>query len=66
MWDPDNNYDRHDAFGMLMLLRQDYRIKYGVGRNREKDEQISKDYLGNDEFFEKNYRIKNRKTNLLA
>ena len=55
-WDSDRNFDRHDALVMLMLLREDkLRLagEEGVGKHTYEDD---KDYLGNDDFFTKNFR----------
>lgn len=49
------NFDRVRALGMVMIYREEQMIKYRGDMNRSgKDE--NKGYLGNDEFFEKNYR----------
>lgn len=56
MHNEDGNFDRHDALVQLMLLREDrlrilgdssFEERYGGGS--------LKDYIGNDEFFTKNY-----------
>ncbi len=55
-WNADGNFDRHDALGMLMLLREDKLRLFGG--NDPKDsilDTTSKDYLGNDSFFKTNY-----------
>ena len=56
MWNSDGNYDRHDAFAMLMLLREDKLRLLGVTSPRDAADNRDKNYLGNDEFFEKNYK----------
>ena len=56
MWNIDGNFDRHDALAMLMLLREDKLRLLGVTSPREAADNRDKNYLGNDEFFEKNYR----------
>lgn len=56
LWNPDGNFDRHAALGMLMLLREDKLRKLGT---REKDsvvQQADMDYLGNDDYFTRNYK----------
>lgn len=55
MWNPDGNFDRHDALVMLMLLREDKLRLNGDDsfNNRKKD--INSDYLGNDSYFASNY-----------
>lgn len=55
-WNPVGNFDRVSAMGMLMLLREDrLRLmegKYTIGKQDEYDP----DYLGNDPYFENNYK----------
>lgn len=59
IWNPDGNFDRHDALGMVMLLRED-KLRLLGNRNPQKiDEEADKNYLGNDDFFSKNYRASN-------
>lgn len=50
MWNPDGNFDRVSALGMLMLLREEKMILYDGNLSKEKD-STPKDYLGNDPFF---------------
>lgn len=59
-WNPDNNFDRHDALGMLMLLREDSLRIFG-GKN-PKDVQMEKKItrLENDDYFNRNYRRHNK------
>ena len=54
----EGNFDRVSSLGMLMLLRED-KVITNKG-DFEKKEVQAKDpnYLGNDGFFEKNYRFK--------
>lgn len=55
MWNPDSNFDRYDALLMLMLLREQKLMLCG---NQSPSEVISMDqsnYLGNDDFFTRNY-----------
>lgn len=55
-WDPDNNFDRYDALLMLMLLREQKLMLCGARSPSEViNENIAADYLGNDEFFTRNY-----------
>ncbi len=56
MWNIDGNFDRHDALAMLMLLREDKLRLLGVTSPRDAADNRDKNYLGNDEFFEKNYK----------
>ena len=53
LWNPDGNYDRVSALGMLMLLREDMLRLYGpegVNTNEEDEED-----LANDDFFNRNF-----------
>ncbi len=54
LWNKDGNYDRVSALGMLMLLREDKIILF-QGDVRKEDTTNSS-YLGNDPFFEKNFK----------
>lgn len=55
-YNQQGNFDRISAMGMLMLLREDRMITYQGDVSREKQEKASADYLGNDPFFERNYK----------
>lgn len=55
-YNTEGNFDRISAMGMLMLLREEKMILYQGEVSREKMEKASADYLGNDPFFQKNYR----------
>lgn len=59
MWNSDGNFDRHDALGMAMLLREDKLRLLGNRDPKRMEEEADKDYLGNDDFFTKNYRPTN-------
>ena len=58
MWSEDLNTDRVDALAMLMLLRED-RLRLagddGVKKSIRKDDAT---YLGNDDYFNRNYKNK--------
>ena len=54
MWNPDGNFDRVSALGMLMLLREEKMILYDGNLSKSKD-ITPKDYLGNDDFFSRNF-----------
>lgn len=54
-FDPVRNFDRVRALGMVMLLRQEKIILYGSELNAEAQEKADKSYLGNDDFFSRNY-----------
>lgn len=56
LWNPDGNFDRHAALGMLMLLREDKLRRLGVQSKGNEGDRIEDDYLGNDEYFMRNYR----------
>ena len=51
----EGNFDRISAMGMLMLLREDRMVLYGGDVKKKVDQSEDKDYLGNDDFFSKNY-----------
>lgn len=54
-FDPVRNFDRVRALGMIMLLRQEKIILYGSELNAEAQEKADRSYLGNDDFFSRNY-----------
>ena len=55
MWNPDGNFDRYDALLMLMLLREQELMLCGVKSPSDVIGIDQPDYLGNDEFFTRNY-----------
>ena len=57
-YNSEGNFDRISSMGMLMLLREDKMITYQGNISREKQEKASKNYLGNDPFFNRNYRTR--------
>lgn len=57
-YNSEGNFDRISSMGMLMLLREDKMITYQGNISREKQERASKSYLGNDPFFNRNYRTR--------
>jgi hypothetical protein len=54
---PEINVDRIRALGMVMIYREEKVILY-QGDIRDRDEEIERDYLGNDDFFTRNYEAK--------
>jgi hypothetical protein len=54
LYDNLNNFDRVRALGMLMLYREEYMALYG-GDPSKAEEMVSKDYLGEDDYFKTNY-----------
>ena len=54
-FDPVRNFDRIRSLGMLMLYREEKVILYGSRLNEEDSEKIDKSYLGNDDYFSRNY-----------
>lgn len=54
-FNPEINVDRIRSMGMVMIYRQEFIIKYGGELNKESREVSSRDYLGNDKFFTRNY-----------
>ena len=55
LWNPDGNFDRHDALGMLMLLREDKLRLFGTESPQERLTAGSGSGLEKDDFFTKNY-----------
>ena len=53
-FNPENNFDRIRALGMVMLYREEKMILYQGNPSRD-TEEIPSDYLGNDPFFNRNY-----------
>ena len=54
-FDPVRNFDRIRALGMVMLYREEKIILYGSKLNAEDAEKEDKSYLGNDDYFTRNY-----------
>lgn len=54
-WNQDGNFDRVSSMGMMMLYRQDRMIVMGGDLTGRKQQQARKDYIGNDEYFIRNY-----------
>lgn len=54
LFNPDINVDRIRAFGAVMLSREQHLI-YNNGTLKRDSEKIERDYLGNDDFFTRNY-----------
>jgi len=54
-WNPESNFDRHDALGMLMLFREAKLILYGGETGERENIAADRNYLGNDQFFSINY-----------
>ena len=55
-WNPDGNFDRISALGMLMIYRTE-RLVMTFGNVKEEHNENPK---ANDPFFEKNYKPKKR------
>lgn len=55
-YNSQGNFDRVSSMGMLMLLREDKMITFQGNISKEKQERASANYLGNDPFFERNYK----------
>lgn len=53
---PELNVDRIRALGMVMLYRQEKIILYKDNLNAKAQEETSSSYLGNDDFFKRNYK----------
>lgn len=54
-WNPDGNFDRVSSMIMMMLYRQDRMIVMGGDLTGKKQQQARKDYIGNDDYFTRNY-----------
>lgn len=54
-FDPVRNFDRIRALGMLMIYREEKMILYGGRLNAEDAERVDRSYLGNDDYFTRNY-----------
>ena len=54
-FDPVRNFDRIRALGILMIYREEKIILYGGRLNAEDAEKVDKSYLGNDDYFSRNY-----------
>lgn len=54
-YNPEGNFDRISAMGMLMLLREDKMIKYQGNVGRDRQENAENSYDGEDPFFKRNY-----------
>lgn len=54
-YSPEINVDRIRSMGMVLLYREEKLIYYGDTLNRESQEKVDKSYLGNDDFFKRNY-----------
>lgn len=57
LFNPDINVDRIRAFGAVMLSREQHLI-YNNGTLKRDSEKVERDYLGNDDYFTRNYRSK--------
>ena len=56
LWNTNGNFDRHDAFLMLMLLREEKLRLFGTDSPQNSLIENESEYLGNDDFFKVNYR----------
>ena len=54
-FDPVRNFDRIRALGMVMLYREEQVILYGNKLNADDMDKADKSYLGNDDYFSRNY-----------
>lgn len=58
-FDPYRNFDRIRALGMVMLYREERLILTGGNPLAAANRKASKDYLGNDDYFTRNYKTVN-------
>lgn len=54
-FDPYRNFDRVRALGMVMLYREERLVLTGGNPLAAANQKAGKDYLGNDDFFTRNY-----------
>lgn len=55
-WCSEGNFDRVSAFGAMILLRESRIIQYGGVVDGDKITKAGAKYLGNDAYFDKNYK----------
>lgn len=60
LYNPDINVDRVRALGLLMLYREQFMVTYNGDPSSSKN-VIESDYLGNDDYFTRNYDNRLRK-----
>lgn len=56
LFNPDINVDRVRALGMVMLYREEFMILYQGNMSEDREEKYNSSYLGNDDFFTRNYK----------
>ena len=60
LYNPDINVDRVRALGLLMLYREQFMVTYNGNPSSSKN-VVESDYLGNDDYFTRNYDNRLRK-----
>lgn len=60
LYNPDINVDRVRALGLLMLYREQFMVTYNGDPSASKN-TVESDYLGNDDYFTRNYDNRLRK-----
>lgn len=60
LYNPDINVDRVRALGLLMLYREQFMVTYNGDPSASKS-TVESDYLGNDDYFTRNYDNRLRK-----
>lgn len=60
LYNPDINVDRVRALGLLMLYREQFMVTYNGDPSSSKN-TVESDYLGNDDYFTRNYDNRLRK-----
>lgn len=60
LYNPDINVDRIRALGLLMLYREQFMVMYNGDPSSSKN-VVESDYLGNDDYFTRNYDNRLRK-----
>ena len=56
LFNPDINVDRVRALGMVMLYKEEFMILYQGNMSEDREEKYNSSYLGNDDFFTRNYK----------
>ena len=60
-WNPDGNFDRISAMGMLMLYREEKLVLYGGNPKQDDKPVVTK---ANDPFFERNYHPRSKESSV--
>lgn len=58
LYDKDNNFDRVRSLGILMIYREQFMVQYAGNPSNSKSVDSDPSYLGNDDFFVRNFNAK--------